>query len=88
MDPFSYTDRKTFTVKYILKIFNYYDEGTHVLSLDDDIIDIKMKNPNEKSQRKETPIKIINQNQPTRASPQINDYKYFEKKKKDIINAM
>lgn len=28
-------------------IFNYYDEGTHVLSLDDDIIDIKMKNPNE-----------------------------------------
>jgi hypothetical protein len=28
-------------------IFNYYDEGTHVLSLDDDIIDIKMKNPDE-----------------------------------------
>ena len=28
-------------------IFNYYDEGTHVLSLDDDIIDIRMKNPNE-----------------------------------------
>ena len=28
-------------------IFNYYDEGTQVLSLDDDIIDIKMKNPNE-----------------------------------------
>ena len=28
-------------------IFNYYEEGTHVLSLDDDIIDIKMKNPNE-----------------------------------------
>ena len=28
-------------------IFNYYDEGTHVLSLDDDIIDVKMKNPNE-----------------------------------------
>ena len=28
-------------------IFNYYDEGTYVLSLDDDIIDVKMKNPNE-----------------------------------------
>ena len=28
-------------------IFGYYDEGAHVLSLDDDIIDIKMKNPNE-----------------------------------------